>query len=386
MSTFAWAVVVAAGRGARFGGGVNKVYAALAGRPVLAYSLDNIAMSGVFDGIVVVHAPGEDALARMAVSDAKLPVLLVEGGERRQDSVARGLDVLPPETRIVAVHDGARPLAPPELFARCVAVARECGSGVAASPVRDTVKRVCGEETVLDTPDRNMLRAAKTPQCFRLGLLRAAYDEAREMRWDVTDDAQAVELSGNAVRLVPCGEDNIKITRAEDIRVAEAYMGITEMPRVGMGYDAHRLVQGRNLVLCGVRIPHEKGLEGHSDADVAAHAVSDALLGAAGVGDIGMLFPDTDASYKDADSMAMLENVVSCLRERGFKPSNIDVTIIAQRPKLSPYREAMAQGVARAAGLDVSCVCVKMTTTEHMGFTGREEGIAAQAVAVIARV
>ncbi len=199
--------------------------------------------------------------------------------------------------------------------------------------------------------------------------------------WDTTDDAGVAEMCGLTVRLVPCGEDNIKITGPEDIRVAEALLGARRVHRVGTGFDVHALAKGRKLILCGVEIPHETGLDGHSDADAAAHAVIDALLGACALGDIGMLYPDTDERYLGADSMMLLRDTAGRARGAGFTVDNIDVTIIAQRPKLSPYREAMRGQLAQALTLPVSAVNVKMKTAERLGFIGREEGIAAQAIA-----
>jgi 2-C-methyl-D-erythritol 4-phosphate cytidylyltransferase/2-C-methyl-D-erythritol 2,4-cyclodiphosphate synthase len=378
-----WAVVVAAGRGTRFGGESNKVYALLGGKTVLAHALERLEHSGVFDGMVLVHGDGELGYARASAARLSATVLYVPGGSSRTASVYNGLKALPDSADIVAVHDGARPLCPPDVIARCIDSARTRGSGVAASAVRDTIKRVDEQGVVLETPPRAELRAVKTPQCFRMPALLRHYERAIAEGWQATDDAQIAERCGEKVLLVPCSEDNLKITTPEDIRIAEALLGIRKLPRTGVGFDVHALVPGRKLILCGVAIPHETGLAGHSDADVATHALMDALLGACGMGDIGAHFPDTDPAYKDADSLELLRKVMAMLREQGHEVVNVDLIIMAQRPKLSPYRDNMRDNIAMAMRLDPAYVNIKMTTTERLGFIGREEGIAAQAVATV---
>lgn len=383
-----WAVVVAAGRGERMGLGYNKALHVLAGRSVIARAVDQLEKSGCFEGAVVVL--GEEDLPRyraLAASEGENPLIraVAPGGSSRRESVWNGLQMLPEGARVVAIHDAARCFVSPELVRRTVESALAHGSGVASSPVTDTVKRVDPEGRAAETVPRGALRAVQTPQTFQVELIKRAHEAARAGGWDdVTDDAQLVERAFGPVWLVesPSGS-NPKMTTPEDMHLAQAMLDFEV--RVGQGYDAHRLAEGRRLVLCGVEIPYEKGLVGHSDADVAAHALMDALLGAAALGDIGMHFPDSDPAYEGADSMALLRRTADILKEHGWRPGNVDVTIIAQAPKLMPYRERMRENVARALKIPVERVSVKATTTERMGFEGRGEGMSATAVATITK-
>jgi len=392
-----WAVLVAGGRGTRMALPENKAFVPLRGEPMLALSLRALLDSGAFSGVTVVAAPGECPRAEALIagcSRADVRILAVEGGADRQASVWNGLCTLPPEAEVVAVHDAARPLVTTAIIEACLASAREFGSGVAAVPLKDTVKQVDAGGAVLRTPPRAGLRAVQTPQAFRVRLLREAHEAALRTGLRATDDAALVEaLCGAPVRLVEGDSENIKVTTPEDVDVAEALLtrrntgaSIPVQPfRIGQGYDVHRLVEGRALILCGVRVPHGRGLLGHSDADVAAHALCDAVLGAAGLGDIGRHFPDTDPAYAGADSLLLLAEAVRKAAAAGYAVSNADITIVAQQPKLQAYIPQMADNLARVLGAARPSVNVKATTTEGLGFEGCEMGISAQAVALLVR-
>ena len=375
-----WAVVVAGGRGARAGLGRNKVFFAWKGRSVLSRCLDALERSGALDGAVLVLGTEDfeqyDALcAREGASP--LVKRVVAGGDCRRRSVRSGLAALPEEVEIVAVHDAARPFVSPEAVRETVQSARKWGSGVISTPVTDTIKRV-GPDGAVETLDRSQLRAVQTPQTFDCAKLKAAHERAEAEGFDATDDAALFEHYYGSVRLVtaPGAEANIKLTNPADFeKLSRPAM------RIGSGYDAHRLAEDRKLILCGVDVPHTRGLDGHSDADVAVHALMDALLGALGEGDIGRHFPDSDPAYKGISSMLLLERVMKIVREHGYGVANADVTIVAQKPKLAAYIPAMRENLARALGTDA--VNVKATTTERMGFEGEELGISAQAVALL---
>lgn len=380
-----WAVVVAAGRGERAGFGSNKVLQKVAGTTVLTRTLRALEKSQALEGIVLVLAEGEFAeYERIAESEGRCPLVraLAKGGRSRAESVWNGLQLVPPQAEIIAIHDGARPFVTSDVVRATIASAREYGSGVIATPVVDTIKQVDGEGLALATPDRASLRAVQTPQTFRREEILRAYATAFAAAESATDDASLYERHIGPVRLVtaPGAEKNKKLTSREDFMEAERDM---QKMRIGTGYDVHRLVEGRRLVLCGVDIPWEKGLLGHSDADVALHALMDAMLGAAAMGDIGRLFPDTDPQYAGADSMKLLEAVRKKIAGQGMRPGNVDVTIVAQRPKLLPYREQMRENVARALQIPVQDVSIKATTTEKLGFEGEGLGISAQAVALL---
>ena len=378
-----WAVIVAGGSGTRMGMPVNKALAPLAGKTVLERSLE--AFDGLVDGAVVVYrAQDEDAVRAL-----NLRARLVPGGETRQASVLSGLYALPQDAEIALIHDAARPFVRAETIRACIESAKKYGSGVAAVPVTDTIKRAGQDGVVRETLPREQLWAMQTPQAFRPQELRRAIETLTAQGEAATDDARAMEACGHSVRLVEGNSGNIKLTRPEDMELARLRLGESEgraMQRVGHGYDAHRLVEGRKLVLCGVEIPYEKGLLGHSDADVALHALMDALLGAAALGDIGRHFPDTDPAYAGADSGRLLDHVVGLLRGKGYGVVNVDVTIICQRPKLKDYIEQMRENVAAHLGVDIDCVNVKATTTEKLGFEGEGLGISSHAVACIGKM
>ncbi len=382
----AYAVVPAAGRGERLGAGENKVLLDLCGESVLRRAVRPFLTHEEIAGVVVVCRAGEEEAVRAALRADAERVRLVPGGATRQESVLCGLRALPKDAEFVLVHDGARPFVTRAILDACLAALKETGSAVTCTRVSDTIKRAQGAFSAGSVP-REELRAVQTPQCFRLGALLRALEAAQREGAAVTDEAGALERLGEPVRLVECADWNPKITTRADFALAESYLRAQEgttrekTPRVGTGFDVHRLVPGRHLVLCGVEIPYELGLEGHSDADVAVHALMDAILGAAALGDIGRLFPDTDERYRGADSMKLLQEVLRRAGAAGLRVVHADVTIIAQRPKLLPYMAQMAESLRSA--LPGATVNVKATTTEGLGFAGRGEGIAAQAAATL---
>ena len=379
-----WAVVVAAGRGERFGKPYNKVFHPLNRRSILGRSIQALSESAAFEGIVLVIS-GQDAPAYQELANrehfAHLIQRVVYGGATRQDSVLNGLAALPEDAQMVAIHDAARPFVSSGLIHALIDAAEENGAAVPGTPMTDTVKIMDQEGFAVDTPERSRLCAVQTPQVFRLKPLMEVHRRAKEEGVPATDDASLYEKYAGRVSVVmmPDCQDNIKVTTQQDV---EKFMPMP-VPRVGQGYDAHRLVEGRDLILCGVNIPYEKGLLGHSDADVAVHALMDALLGAAGQGDIGRHFPDSDMRYKGISSMKLLECVMELLKERGLVPTNVDVTIVAQRPKLKDYMAEMKENLCNALNLEETYVNVKATTTEKMGFEGEGQGISAQAVALL---
>ena len=357
----AWAVIVAAGRGSRAGFEENKVFQPLGKQTVLEKCLSVFSECGLFQVAVLVISP-EDAARVSALQLPELVKKVAYGGKTRQESVYNGLKAVPETVELVAVHDAARPFVTEEIIRTTLESAREEGSGVISLPVTDTVKRVSADGTV-ETPDRRTLFTVQTPQTFRRKELMEAHQRARQDGMEVTCESAA---------------QNRKLTYRRDFAMER-----NAMFRVGHGYDAHRLVTGRKLILCGEEIDWEKGLDGHSDADVAVHALMDALLGAAAMGDIGRHFPDSDDAYKGISSMKLLKIVVEKLSGAGWQASNVDVTIIAQKPKLAARIPQMQKNIAQILGLPEDCVNVKATTTERMGFEGAGEGISAHAVAML---
>lgn len=382
-----YAVLLAGGSGARMGAGCNKVLLQLQDEAVICRAAR--AFSGLVDGMVVVVRPEDEKAIAEAFKAARLldgKIVFTHGGATRQDSVWKGLQSLPPEADHVLIHDGARCLVDEPTILRAMDSAMEKGSGVASIPCVDTIKSVDSDCRVSGTPDRNTLRAVQTPQAFRTELIRQAHRAAQEAGFQGTDDASLVEHMGCPVYLTEGSRRNLKLTTPEDIAMAESFLNNSPaLPalRIGQGYDVHRLVEGRDLILCGVQVPHTLGLLGHSDADVALHALMDAMLGAAALGDIGRHFPDTDPAYKGISSMKLLYHVVDLLRAHQLRVTNADVTIVAQRPKLLPHIPQMRENVAAALQLPADRVNVKATTTERLAFEGREEGISAQAVCML---
>lgn len=308
-------------------------------------------------------------------------MLIVDGGERRQDSVRHAFERIDQRSEVVVIHDAARPLVTDSLIRRTIDAAFAAGAAIAALRASDTVKRADAAGRVAETLPRDRIYLAQTPQAFRVDVLR----HALTIRADATDEAALAEQSGHPVQLVDGDPRNVKITTPEDLALAERLLGAPSGLRIGNGYDLHRLVEGRPLVLGGVTIPFDKGLLGHSDADVICHAITDAILGAAGAGDIGRHFPDTDAAWKDADSVDLLRRAAAIVAAAGYTVVNVDVVVVAQRPKLAPHADAIRARVAAALGCDPLQVSVKGKTNEGVDSVGAGEAIAAHAVALLAR-
>jgi 2-C-methyl-D-erythritol 4-phosphate cytidylyltransferase/2-C-methyl-D-erythritol 2,4-cyclodiphosphate synthase len=376
------AIIAAGGRGERFGAGRPKQLLTLGGVPILERSVNALLGHARIQDLVVALPPELAAAPPDYLRGRDKPVVVVEGGVRRQDSVALAFARVPVRADIVVIHDAARPLVSASLIERTVSAAAEDGAAVAAMRATDTVKRGDAEGRVIETLPRQHVYLAQTPQAFRVDVLR----DALALAVDATDEATLAERAGHRVRLVEGEATNVEITTPADLSAAERAVGAgAPAVRIGQGYDLHRLVQGRPLVLGGVTIPFDLGLMGHSDADIVCHAVTDAVLGAAGLGDIGRHFPDTDPRWSGADSVALLAAACALVREAGYGVINVDVTVIAERPKLAPHAEAMRRNLAGALGCDVAQVSVKAKTNEGVESMGAGTSMAAHAVALIAR-
>ena len=372
-------IIVAAGRGERMGAGVPKLLLDLGDRSILRRSVGIFESHPAIDELVVV-LPAEwlpDAATRLGATSASCRC--VAGGAERHESVRAGFAALGPGVDLVLIHDAARPFADAALVDRVIAAAREAGAAVPALPARDTVKRATVAGFVAETIPRKDVWLAQTPQGFRRSVLEGAM--ASVDAGGVTDEATLVERSGQAVRLVEGDERNLKITTPADLAMAR--LRILPMPRVGTGYDLHRLIGGRPLVLAGVRLPADSGPLGHSDGDVVCHALIDAMLGAAGAGDIGEQFPDSDPRWKGAAGLDLLARAREIVERRGFSVSSADVTVILERPKLAPHMTAIRAALAKTLGLGSDAVGVKAKTNECVDAIGRGEAIAAHAVAVL---
>jgi 2-C-methyl-D-erythritol 4-phosphate cytidylyltransferase/2-C-methyl-D-erythritol 2,4-cyclodiphosphate synthase len=380
------ALIVAAGRGLRASAPLPKQYASIGGTSVLARTLQAFLAHPRIDRVLVVIAAGDAALYHTAVAasgDGKL-LAPVEGGPTRQASVRKGLRALQAHAPAqVLIHDAARPFVTPDLITAVLDALTDAPGAIAAVPLADTLKSAGADNLIAATLDRGGLWRAQTPQAFRFGDILAAHEAAHAagMR-DLTDDAAVAEWARLPVVLVMGSDANRKLTTAQDLAVAALASALPDV-RTGQGFDVHRLVPGDHVWLCGVSIPHTHALQGHSDADVALHALTDALLGAIGDGDIGQHFPDTDARWQGAPSHLFLEDAVRRVRARGGTIGNVDVTILCEAPKVAPHREAMRGRVAELLQIDQARVGVKATTTEGLGFTGRREGIAALATATV---
>lgn len=423
-------IIAAAGSSMRMGG-VNKQYIEIGGISVLARSAKAFERNAYTDEIIIAVRPGDEENCRQAVVEKyglKKVRAVIAGGAERQLSVMKALGSISEDAGLVLVHDGARPFVTQRLIHDIIDAADRAGAAVPCVQVKDTIK-LTENGRVAETPERSRLRAAQTPQGFDASLLREAYRQIiGEEHRVVTDDASVVEAYGHEVAVVESDPGNVKITTPEDVRSAElmtanesdlkirfperntaesernagggndaggdrkqgdaaskpAYEGLKSMfPRIGLGCDVHAFSDGTKLMLGGVQIPYEKGLEGHSDADVLIHAVIDALLGAAGLGDIGKHFPDSDENYRGISSLVLLGRTAELLKMQGFRIVNIDAVVIAQEPKISAYTPQMCEKMADVLKISSAQINIKGTTAEHLGFTGRKEGIAAQAVASV---
>lgn len=375
------ALIVSAGRGRRIGGDVPKQYRELAGVPILRRTLNAVLNHPSVDAArVVIHPDDEDLYHTATVGLDILPPVF--GGAERQDSVRLGLESLADlSPKLVLIHDSVRPFADPTVFDRVIDAISITNGVIPAVPVADTLKRA-EKNRITDTVDRADLWRAQTPQGFPFAKILAAHRSAKGQT--LTDDAMVAEAAGLAVNIVPGAEANVKITTEEDLMRAEQSLGTTSgETRIGIGYDVHKFTNGDHVTICGVDIPHSHSLEGHSDADVGLHAMTDAILGAVGAGDIGTYFPPNDPQWKGAASDIFLRHAVEKVRDMGGALQNLDITIICEAPKIVPNREAMTKRVAEITGLSSDRINIKGKTTEKLGFTGRREGIAAEAVASV---
>lgn len=371
------ALIVAAGSGSRHGGGVPKQYQMLGGRPLLRHCVDTFRKHHSINRVRVVIGPDHAAFYDRALGGLGLQPP-VPGGATRQESVRRGLEALaaePPD--LVLIHDAARPLITTDIIERVISMLGQAEAAVAALPVVDTLRR---EESGI--VDRTGLWQVQTPQGFQFDRILAAHRQATDDL--ATDDAGLAERAGMKIRLIEGSMRNLKVTRPGDLAIAESFLAADLADvRTGTGFDVHKFAQGDHVMICGVKVPHDHALEGHSDADVGLHALTDAILGAIGLGDIGSHFPPGDPQWRGADSAVFLRHAVDAVGARGGIISHLDVTVICERPKVGPHRAAMVARVAEIAAIASDRVSVKATTTEGLGFTGRREGIAAQAVATV---
>ena len=403
-------IIAAAGSSSRMGG-INKQYIEIGGISVLARTVKAFERNAYTDEIIIAVRPGDEENCRQTVVEQfgiRKVRAVIQGGLERQYSVRKALEYISPDTELVLVHDGARPFVTQRLIHDIIDTADSKGAAIPCINVKDTIK-IVEDGFVSETPQRSQLRAVQTPQGFSAALLKAAYDQViGGQKLTVTDDASVVEAFGHEVAVVESDEGNFKITTQEDVERAkmivseslspindkkmqetvksEAGAAVQPAPCIGIGYDVHAFADGRKLILGGVEIPHERGLLGHSDADVLIHAVMDALLGASGLGDIGVHFPDTDPQYKDISSLELLKKTKQLLSGHGFRIVNIDAVVIAQRPKIAPHILKMRENLAEVLKVSKTQINIKGTTTEGLGFAGREEGIAAQAAACLTHV
>lgn len=379
-------LIVAAGRGHRFGGEMPKQYRTVGGQMVLRRSLAAFCAHPAITSIRAVIHPDDTALYQAAAEN--LPVLApVHGGTTRQDSVRLGLESLKGDAPdIVLIHDGARPFIDFGIINRVIAGIAEYQGAIPAMPVTDTIKSATtkdGKTVIEKTVDRSSLWRVQTPQGFPYAEILDAHEKAKGK--ELTDDACVAEENGMQVILVNGSEENFKITTSADLIRAETILGASKGTdiRTATGFDVHKFADGTFVTLCGVQVPHERGLSGHSDADVGLHALTDALLGTIGSGDIGLHFPPSDNKWKGADSTIFLKHAVSLVNGLGAEILNADVTLICEQPKLGAYRLTMCERLSELLGISASRISVKATTTEQLGFTGRKEGIAAQACVTI---
>lgn len=363
------ALIAAAGSGTRMGSSVPKQFLKIENKTLVEKSTEAFENNASVDDIYIVGAEEYlDELKKLPYSKIKG---VVEGGKTRQESIRKGLEFIDGSEHIVLIHDAARPYVSTDLIDAVIASASLNKAAIPVIQVKDTVKKI-NENIITDTPDRHTLYSAQTPQGFNLDLIKKAHKDAYERDFTGTDDAQLIERAGHEVHTVPGEEQNIKITTREDLPESKKL--------VGLGFDVHAFAEDRDLILGGIKIPYDKGLQGHSDADVLTHALMDAILGAINMGDIGTNFPDTDNKYKDIRSIILLEKVRELMIEKGYTLENADLIIVAEKPKMKDYTKKMRETLAEALNTDTEIISIKATTTEGLGFTGREEGVGAQAI------
>ncbi len=382
------AIIAAGGSGRRLGASVPKQLLDLAGQSMLARSVGAFDRHPKVDDVIVALPVDLVDSARTIVGKVTGPIRYVAGGASRQDSVARAFELVEEQTDIVLVHDAARPFVSADLITRAIAAAADYGAAIAAVPVTDTVKRVTPDSaapTIVETLAREAIYLAQTPQAFRRSVLRDAIALGRT-GVDATDEAGLAERAGHAVRVVEGDRANVKITTPADLDRARSHgprLAVRSAARAGIGYDLHRLVEGRPLILGGVTIPSTVGALGHSDADAACHAATDAVLGAASLGDIGRHFPDNDPQWKGASSIDLLRRAAALTRDAGFDILSLDVVVILERPRIAPFIDRIRQGLADAVSIDCALVSVKGKSNEGVDAVGRGEAIAAHAVALL---
>ena len=389
------AIVTVGGSGSRMQNtdGVTKQFMEVCGMPIITRTLLVFQASPFIDEIIIVSKAEEIDLYTEMINEHSLTKVkqIVKGGKTRQDSVLNGFKVISEKADYVCIHDGVRCLITQENISDVMKQAFASGCACAATKVYDTLKMADTSMNIESTPDRNRAYGAQTPQVFKTDIYRACAYTAKKQGFTATDDCMLVENYGFKIKLVDCGRNNLKITTKDDLILAEAIINNRENKgkfamRIGHGYDVHKLVEGRKLILGGVEIPHEKGLDGHSDADVLIHAIMDSVIGALGLGDIGLHFPDNDKKYKNIDSFVLAKRTAELLKENGYKISNIDATLVMQAPKVRPYIEQMQKNIADVYSVDISCINVKATTEEGLGFTGEKLGISAHSVCLITKL
>jgi 2-C-methyl-D-erythritol 4-phosphate cytidylyltransferase/2-C-methyl-D-erythritol 2,4-cyclodiphosphate synthase len=373
---------------------IPKQFLEIAGKPILLHTVESVASIEEVSQIVIA-LPEEYIPRSIAILQNRsfgIEIKCVPGGDNRQESVRLGVAQARPEADLIMVHDAVRPVCDRETMLRVLNAAWEKGAAVPGLPATETIQRVSRRGRVLSTPPREELYAIQTPQAFHAGILKSALEQAHASGFVGTDESSVVRWAGHSVVVVPGSPDNIKITRPADLQTADWLVSKSSKAggesgfRIGQGIDYHRLVEGRKLILGGVEIPFDLGLEGHSDADALSHAVCDALLGAAGLGDIGIHYPDSDLLNRGRSSLEFLREVRAKVEAAGWRIRNVDATLLVQRPRLAPHMAAMKQNIAESLCLDTMSVNIKATTTEGMNAEGRGEGISAQAVALLERL
>lgn len=374
------AIIPSAGSGTRMEITENKLMIKIGSETIIEKTIAKFENSEWIDGIIIIT---DDEKIKNICGKYSKVIKFTKGGKQRQDSVCNAIDLITNQNSIILIHDGDRPFVSDEIIKNNIVAASEFGACVTAIKSKDTIKKV-KKDSVDKTLNRDELINVQTPQSFDYKIIKKAYEFYKETKIEVTDDSTLVELLDVKIKVVPGDYKNIKITTKEDVEFANYLEGKSLVNlKIGLGYDVHRLIKNRELIIGGVKIPFELGLDGHSDGDVLIHAIIDGLLGAINKGDIGMLFPDTDDSYKGVSSLELLKKVNEIIVENKFKIANIDSVVVAQKPKILPFISEMKGNISKILNIDSSCISIKGTTTEKLGFEGRGEGISAQAIVMI---